>query len=249
MIKKVATVLAAACLLALSLSAQDKKEKPWTEWSKKDTEKMLNDSPWGQTQTVTDTSKMSYAPTGSPAATGASARGVSSDASAVANGTATNQATGVKYRIRLFSSRPIRQALARLVMLNMSQPNKDVEERLRSFAELQSNEHIIVAVTFESNDQRYGNVAMRTFNGATTATLKNTTYLERSDGKRVFLEEYVPPGKDGFGARFIFPRMLGELPFITSDAGEVKFTSVLDKIELNMRYKVSKMNYNDALEY
>ncbi|MDT7605258.1 MAG: hypothetical protein QOF61_3255, partial [Acidobacteriota bacterium] len=51
MIKKVATALAVACLLALSLSAQDKKEKPWTEWSKKDAEKILNDSPWGQTQT------------------------------------------------------------------------------------------------------------------------------------------------------------------------------------------------------
>ena len=36
-------------LLAASVSAQ--KLKPWTEWTAKDAEKVLNDSAWGQTQT------------------------------------------------------------------------------------------------------------------------------------------------------------------------------------------------------
>jgi hypothetical protein len=245
MIRKVATAAAIfACLLCLSLNAQDKKQKPWTEWSKKDVEKMLNDSPWGQTQTVTDTSEMFFSPTARPGATGASRNSSSRDSQG-----ATNEATDVKYRIRLFSARPIRQALARQVMLNMSAHNKDVEERLRNFAELESNESIIITVTFESNDARFGSVAMQAFNSATVASLKNTTYLERSDGKRVFLAEYVPPGKDGFGARFIFPRIVGERQFITADAGEVRFASMIDKIELNMKFKVSKMSYNDALEY
>ncbi|MFN2599476.1 MAG: hypothetical protein ABR563_20085 [Pyrinomonadaceae bacterium] len=245
MIRKVATVAAiSTCLLCLTLSAQDKKQKPWTEWSKKDVEKMLNDSPWGQTQTVTDTSEMFFSPTARPTASGASRNSASRDAQG-----ATNEATDVKYRIRLFSARPIRQALARQLMLSMSAPNKDVEQRLKNFAELQSNESIIVTVTFESNDSRFGNAAMQSFNTATVASLKNSTYLERSDGKRVFLAEYVPPGKDGFGARFIFPRVVGERNFITGDAGEVRFASMLDKIELNMKFKVSKMNYNDALEY
>jgi len=39
------------------------KQKPWTEWSKKEAEKTLNESPWGQTQTETDTSQMTYSPT------------------------------------------------------------------------------------------------------------------------------------------------------------------------------------------
>jgi hypothetical protein len=37
------------------------------------------------------------------------------------------------------------------------------------------------------------------------------------------LEEYVPPGKDGCGARFIFLRELDGQPFITKDTGEVRF--------------------------
>lgn len=38
---------------------------------------------------------------------------------------------------------------------------------------------------------------MQIVESAATGTLKNTTYLERNDGKKLFLEEYVPPGKDG----------------------------------------------------
>ncbi|MDT7604974.1 MAG: hypothetical protein QOF61_2971, partial [Acidobacteriota bacterium] len=234
---------AVACLLALSLSAQDKKEKPWTEWSKKDAEKILNDSPWGQTQTATDTSEMFYSPTGTPTVRPGPTAGQRS-----VDG-ATNQAGGVKYHIRFFSARPVRQALVRSMMLNMkTQPDAATMERLKNFAELQSNESIILAVTFESTDQRYGNEVMQSFNSAVTSTLKNTTYLERSDGKRVFLSEYVVPGKDGFGARFIFPRNLDGKPFITADASEVRFASDVAS-GLNMRFKIAKMSYNGELEY
>ncbi len=40
----------------LSLSAQWNK-KPYTEWSEKEAIKLLNDSPWGQTQALTDTTQ------------------------------------------------------------------------------------------------------------------------------------------------------------------------------------------------
>ena len=79
-------------------------------------------------------------------------------------------------------------------------PDQSVIEKLHAFAELKS-ESIILTVSFETTDQWYGGTGMQTMNSAVTATLKNETYLER-DGKRVFLEEYLPPGRDGFGARF-----------------------------------------------
>lgn len=242
MIRKTAAAFAVACLLALSAAAQDKKDKSWTEWSKKDADKMLNDSPWGQTQEVTDTSEMFYSPTQTPTTRQTEISGQRSVEGA------TNQATGVKYRIRFFSARPIRQALVRSMMLNMkSTPDAATTERMKNFAELQSNEKIIVAVTFDATDQRSGNAVMQGFNSSTTGVLKNATYLERSDGKRVFLEEYVPPGRDGFGARFIFPRVMDGKPFLAPDTSEVRFTSSLGA--LNMRFKIAKMIYDGALEY
>jgi hypothetical protein len=74
-------------------------------------------------------------------------------------------------------------------------------------------------------------------------------YLERN-GKRLFLEEYIPPGKDGFGARFIFLRTLDEKPFIADNTGEVRFYAKFSNgPKIDRRFKVSEMIYNGGLEY
>jgi hypothetical protein len=55
------------------------------------------------------------------------------------------------------------------------------------------------------------------------------------------LEEYVPPGKDGFGARFIFQRELNGQPFITKDTGEVRFYAEYAKgPKIDRRSKVAE---------
>src|SRR5438132_4708745 len=100
---------------------------------------------------------------------------------------ATNQAINVNFHVRFFSARPVRMALVRMMELQQK-PTPEVEEKLRKFAELRSTNSIIVTVSFESNDQRYTSKAMQAFNSAVTATLKNDTYLQRSDGKQLFLE-------------------------------------------------------------
>ena len=244
--KRILILIVTVCALAFALAAQ-KKERPWTEWSKKDAEKILNDSPWAQTQVETDTSEMFFReqPTPDPKTGGTGGGGVERDERG-----SLNQATEVKYRIRFFSARPVRRALARLALLNMGKPDAVAVERLRTFAEMQSNEKIIVSVSYESRDQRLGGPAMQTFASATAGTLKNSTYLERRDGKRVFLEQYVPPGKEGYGALFVFPRVVGEGPVITPDGGEVRFVSELSKkIKLDMKFKVSEMVQDGKLEY
>src|SRR5207247_7419557 len=53
---KLATAIIITALLAAGIGAQQ--PTAWTGWSQKDAEKILNDSPWGQTQTDTNTSEM-----------------------------------------------------------------------------------------------------------------------------------------------------------------------------------------------
>src|SRR5215813_15102474 len=90
--KKLAITFMFIFALVVVAGAQ-KKTKPWDEWNEKEVQKMLNDSPWGQTQTETNTSEMVYSPT--------------SDAiRAVPNPTrsaegAYNQAINLNFRIRL----------------------------------------------------------------------------------------------------------------------------------------------------
>ena len=161
---------------------------------------------------------------------------------------ATNQAVNVKFHVRFYSARPIRQALVRLMEIQQK-PTTEVAQKLTAFAELESKNSIIVTVTFESNDQRYSGSVMQAFNSAVTATLKNSSYLERSDGKRMFLEEYVPPGKDGFGARFIFLRELDGQPFITKDTAMVRFHAEYSNgLKIDRPFKVAEMIYQGGLE-
>src|SRR5437870_3629025 len=248
--RKFAMAVLVATLFAPSMLAQ--KLKSWDQWSQKDAQKILDDSAWGRTQTDTDASQMFYSPTSQPPGRGLGTRATSNDSSRTSQG-ATNQAVNLNYRVRFFTAKPIRQAFVRL--MELSQPNlpKETIERLNQFANLHSDQYIIVAVTFDSTDRRYSGPAEQAFGSATAEILKNDTYLERKDGKRLFLTEYVAPGKDGFGARFIFPRTVDGQPFLSPDSGEVRFYSQFaigsTGLKLNMRYKVSDMIYDGQLEY
>ena len=264
--KRVVLAIIVVIFMAESAFAQ-KPLKPWVEWSKKDAQKILDSSPWSQTQTETDTSEMSFSPTAMGDTRNRESQG------------ATNQATHVKFHIRLFSARPVRQAYVRLLELDQPEASDQATaEKRHAWANLAANDSIIVTVACESNDQRYLRRVMQSFNSAVTSVLKNSVYLERKDGKRVFLGEYVPPGKDLFGARFIFPRVIDGQPFLAEPSGSLRFhaeyenKALLDaptprsgqssrssnnsvqpesqfKLKLDMKFNVKDLIYNGELEY
>ena len=223
-----------------------KQEKSWKEWTKADAEKILNHSPWGQEQVDTDLSEMFFQPTTDARTSG----GRAPNAGSRLEQGATNQETKLTFGIRFFSARPVRQAFIRMIQLQQKNLEADVIERMNSFAELPSTESIIITVTIEGTDKRSLGKVMQIISSAATGTLKNTTYLERNDGKRLFLEEYVPPGKDGFGARFIFPRIVDERQFLTPEIHNVRFVAEFGTtIKLNMRFNIADMMVNGKLEY
>lgn len=245
---------------ALTVSAQ-KPSKPWTEWSKKDAEKILNDSPWGHTRTESDTSEMFYSPTGqgrdpSQRRTQTSTSGMSQDVAGINSNRsvsgATNQAVNLNFRIRFFTAKPIRQAFIRLMQLQNPNLDDAKKKAMINFTETHTDDWIIVAFDFDSNDQRYSGPVFQMLGSATTDTLKNNTYLERKDGKRVDLSEYLAPGNDGFGARLVFPRKVDGQPFLTPESGEVRFfiqTTGSNPVKLSMPFKVADMIYDGKLEY
>ena len=245
--KKLAIVFTFVFSLFIGAEAQ-KKMKPWTEWSEKEVNKMLNDSAWGQTQTETDTSEMFYSPNSQnrnpignrPLDTSG---GSSNDRTTQGQ---TNQATTVDYRIRLLTAKPIRQALARRAQMQ----NPELAEKLKAFAERHTDEYLVVAVDFESKDRRFSGPAMQIFNSANTGVLKNNTYLENNDGRRLFLQEYIAPINDGMGAKFVFPRKHNNAPFVNEQSGYLRFFSEMSKnLRLNMRFKIADMTYDGKLEY
>ena len=245
--KGVSVVVGLLLLSAVAIETvigQKQTAKSWKDWTKDDAEKILNHSAWGQQQVDTDLSEMFFTPT-----TDARTSRAPNAGSRLEQG-ATNQETKMMYGIRFFSARPVRQAFIRMIQLKQKNLEADVLERMNNFAELPSGDSIIIAVTIEGTDKRSLGKVMQLVSSAATGTLKNSTYLERNDGKRLFLEEYVPPGRDGFGARFIFPRMVDERPFLTSETQDVRFFAEFGTaIKLNMRFKISDMMVDGKLEY
>lgn len=239
-------------ILVLLVSVAVSQDKPWKEWTKEQTEKMLNHSAWGQTQTDTDTSEMTYSPTSTPGSSGAAvnrADRLAVNANRVEQG-AVNQAVTINYRIRLLSAKPVREAFMRMVALTQTNVDQQTLEGLQAFVDRDFSSYIVVAVDLDANDGRFAAPAQQAFATATIGTLKNNSYLERKDGKRLYVMQYREPISDRLGAKFIFPRVVDGQPFLSADTGTVRFVSeVNSNIKLNVTFKLADMKYRGQLEY
>lgn len=239
---------------ALTVSGQ-KDNQSWMELPKKDAERILANSPWSQTQVDTDASEMFYSPTRQGSASPGRPNVTTPTGQQAINNNradrgAVNQVVNVSYRICFLSARPIRQAFAKMILSRQRDPDDRLVSQLQAFVERDFSPYIVIAVSVEANDQRFSGPIMQAINSANTGTLKNNAYLERQDGKRLFLSEYIAPISDGLGAKFIFPRLVDGVPFLSSTSGTVRFFAQFnDEFKLNMTYKVSDMIFDQKLEY
>ena len=244
--RRILVTCSALILFAASASAQ--KTKPWTEWSEKEAEKILNDSAWGQTQSeIKETQQASESAI--TATTAARREDTNTKAAAnVESGEKKAPAMSLHYRVRLLSAKPIRAAFVR--MLEIQGAPAERVAQLRTFVDRDFGDIIVVTITMDGNDQKRMGLAMAEISKVDAETLKATTYLERKDGKRVALMEYRAPVQDGLGAKFVFPRTVDGKPFIQGDSGEVRFSTEPGKsVKISKRFKVSEMMYEGKLEY
>jgi hypothetical protein len=238
------TVIILSFMLFATSALIAQNTKPWIEWSMKDTTKILNDSAWAQTQLETkEASGESSAITN----TGSSRNMIPKDASKDSPGAITSY---IKYYIRLLSAKPVRQAVVRKLMLDTPQMDAQRQEQLKGFADAASTDFIVVAVVAEAKDRSLGGAALQAFKSATLESLKSATYLERRDGQKIELADFKAPIADGLGAKFVFPRLLNNQPFLDAGSGQLRFFCQLSKnIKLEARYKVADMMYDGKLEY
>ena len=240
--------LTSVCLVALLFAnvAVGQKQKPWTEWTKKEIEKTLNDSAWGQTQTEGEAASSDD----SGAITQVAApRAADRQLSRTGETGEAKPSHVVKYHIRFLSAKPVRAAFARMVMLSKQQPDEELTGQLQTFIDRDFADYIVVSVGIEVADQKMAPPLQRVFTTAAVDELKKTVYLERKDGKKLFLMDYRAPVEDGMGAKFVFPRMFEGRPFLAEN-DTVRFVAQLtEKMKLNTRYKLADMLYEGKLEY
>jgi hypothetical protein len=233
-------------LVALSATAKSQtKTTPWTEWSKKDAEKILNDSAWGQTQTIAGSE-----PTSASAITRTQGGGSENVNRNGESGESIGGTKPVYYRARFLTAKPIREAFSRLAVLSQPNAGKELIEQLQGFIDRDFGNYLVVALSVESSDEKRAAGMMGAFTRLNKDLLKDKVYLERKDGKRLALLDYKPPINDNIGAKFVFERILDGQPFLSSENDFVKFVvDVSDRLKLNMRFRVAGMTYGNKLEY
>ena len=225
------------CVLFIgSVFAQ--KAKPWTEWSKKDADKILNDSAWAQSIT-----RGEAPPTID--------RDANSGRSQTNNGpSSVTLSTEFNYRIRLASAKPIREGFARRIVLSQPEKASELTTQLQGIIDRGFGDFIIVAVNVDGQEPRAYAPYLQGLSKMTTAMVSERAYLERKDGKRLPLLEYRAPSGDGMGGKFIFARTLDGAPFLAPDRDSVRFVfNVSDKMKIDVKFKVSGMIYGEKLEY
>jgi len=228
----------------VNVAIAQEKAKPWTEWSKKDAERILNDSAWGQTQTIESSDSSSTS-----AITKTQGAGNESVSRTGQSGENLGPRS-VSYRARFLTARPVREAFARLAVLSQPSAGKEFTDQLQGFIDRDFGKYLVVAFTVESSDAKTGPGTMAAMARMSAEMLKGKVYLERKDGKPLELLDYKPPIADNMGAKFVFERDLDGQPFLTQESDSVKFVmEPNERLKVNLKFKVSAMLYNGKLEY
>ncbi len=223
---KKAMILVMSLLFVPVLIAQ-KPMKPWNEWNAKEALKIMNDSNWAQTQ-------KEYL----------SARQI------IKEGPLDRSTTDVDFHIRFYTARPVRQAIARTILLGLTKPDPEMEKTLQQFIAQKFEDDIIVAVTFDSTEARINAPLQQEFIRMQFPVLQKDTYLE-TKARKVYLTKYVPPSNNGLGAAFYFPRLEKGEPYVVPEIGDVRFYADLPGlgIILDKRFKISNFMYEGILEF
>jgi hypothetical protein len=209
------------CVLIFTLVAtlpsfgQKYLQKPYTEWSKEETQKVLTDFPWAneyQSERGLDVNaKLRQAREQADTRLSGSERG--------------NQgAQGVPPPIvvRLFSAMPVRQAFVRLQQFEVGYDKMNADDKAKfdaskaSFLECKicKDYYVVTLTKYKDSSTSVNNGIFQTLK---LADVKGKIWLENDKGQRRELTEFTPPKGEADKATLFFKR--------TDDAGTPFFTA------------------------
>lgn len=243
------------CILVLAGENNPWLTKPYTEWSEKETEKLLKNSPWSKTILVdlatTATTGGIPPAEGSSGALGPVPRSNAESCNCpnqemsnlVLSGSMPNAAGGVPDRPRIpiivsWCSRPIRQALVRRMQLrNVTVQEKQLDELLRD-----TNSPFFDILLIGITSGARGDAA------TLVPELRGKTYLQKKNKEKIPLADLVLPRISGEPLVLRFPRMMNGLTTLTLQDKEVTLVAIVARISLRAKFKLADMVLNGKLE-
>jgi hypothetical protein len=233
--------------------------KPFQEWSKKEAERVLEESAWAPKQEV----RIRYAATARRIAGGAvpssTEGGLSDTTSTSAEMGGAEAPVDFQFTLRLRSAVIVRQALVRLKQLEanydeMSKADRRAfDTKFKGLLECPACEQNYVVTLSSKSKQRPGADAIfAAFKGGRLADLQRYVFIANGRGERRDLVHFVPPKAPGDEAIFYFPRFneKGEALLTPADTELVtNFTNNDINMNTNFRIDVSKLLVNGHVDF
>lgn len=213
-------------------------KKPYTEWSEKETEKMLTDSPWGDRMFIGDTMMSSGPPGMSGGGGGRGGRRRGGGATSGEEDLARSQ----NVNVRLHSAVPIRMALARRAILAGTLTQEDAEAFIETHP---APGYLILGITLPGGWNR------GPLGDEEIESLKEEIYIElKKSKKRIRFERLVPPNRgQGRETYLYFPRTEDGKELFVPEEEEAKFRANLDsRTKVGVNFKFKKMMFDGRLE-
>jgi hypothetical protein len=226
-------LLLVAALAALAWGSDPWKAKPYQQWDQKDVEKILNDSPWAQTESVTAswrsgsmTSNPVMRTQGSGSVAGGSAMG------APAGLGMTPHEQSAKFVARWVSALTMREALARKAVLDgqlaQTAAGKDIAQAPSDYQ-----------ITLLGDD-------MTPFSKLDEAAIASDSYIEMKKAKEKLAPSSVkitrsPDGSKVIFVVFNFPKTVGGKPAIGPDEKGIDFICKVKHASLRFHFDPRKM--------
>jgi hypothetical protein len=241
-------------LIALANSGEWWEEKPFSQWSSDQIYEFLDNSPW-----VRRSNGYFQQPPWASRNKGDSGQ---------------PPLAMIHYQARILTAKPVREAFLQLYVLNAkivsakeinaATAAEESQKRLRELLESYPNDwlikgdekHLIIAISqkihtlniygIKSSQEVFRNDEL---SDVDQSKLFANTSLSTNTGKRIELENYTPPGTNGAGAMYYFPRNLPDgTPLVAGADKELLFETVINKRPVKIKFDLRKLKYKGKLE-
>jgi hypothetical protein len=238
---------------SLAMGQTGATDNSYKKWSKKDVEKILNDSPWVSVQEVRirregQAQRVAGAP---PSLTRDETNSVASGGSDIP--------IDFIFTLRLRSALPIREALVRQKQLDAKYDSMDQKQKAAFDASSKGLlecpacvDNYVVTLSSKSKNSPGADAVYTTFKGARIDDIKRYIYLANDRGERRELVHFVAPKAPGEEAVFFFPRLDGEAnQLFGPDSKEVivNLTNNQVNISTNFRFDIAKLVSNGQVVF
>lgn len=253
-------LVVALLVFTSNIAAQKNSDKPYSQWSKDDSIKLITDSPWAKTYQSTRGSAT------------AAEQQIGREQGQSANRGGNNPGSvGLNFgpapvAIRLFSAMPVRQALVRLQQIEAGYDKmkeadrKDFDAGRAKFLEcaICKDYYVITLVKFPDSSGQY--IEEGIFQGMTMADLKGNVKLVNDQGQERELVQFNAPKDARDVAVFYFKRTEATgTPLLSAQSKTLIFmfkNEFLDSanrfaylVPRTFEFKVSKFTANDKVEF